>query len=212
MRAWKKALPLAVLAATLVVVASSPALAGGYSVGVLGGLDLPMGDFKDASKTGYDFGVNGDYEFTPMVGGGLDLAYRSFKAKDELNQAVADALIAAGAPAGTTVDIKWTAIQYGVHLTVAPPMKGAIHGYGQVGGAAYSLKEKIDVSSGGSGDVTKTKFGFNVGAGLDYAATPQVSIGVVAQYHDVPAKDDFGADLSWVSVAGKVTFKVPMGK
>jgi len=212
MRAWKKALPLTILAATLVVLASGPALAGGYSAGVLGGLDLPMGDFKDASKTGYDFGATGDYALAPMWGAGIDLAYRSFKAKDELNQAVAAELILLGAPAGTTVDIKWTAIQGGVHLRATPPMTGPIKAYGQVGGAAYSLKEKIDVSSGGGGDITKTKFGYNVGAGVDYAAAPTVSVGIVAQYHNVPAKDDFGADLSWVSVAGKVTFHIPMGK
>src|SRR5437867_4428746 len=192
MRAWKKAWPLTILAATLVVLASGPALAGGYSAGVLGGLDLPMGgDFKDASKTGYDFGATGDYALAPMWGAGIDVAYRSFKAKDAFNQAVADELILDfGAPAGTTADVKWTAIQYGVHVTVPPPMTGPIKGYGQVGGAAYSLKEKIDTNTVGGDEITKTKFGFNVGAGVDYAAAPTVSVGIMGQYHNVPAKDD----------------------
>jgi len=213
MRAWKKAWPLTILAATLAVLASGPALAGGISVGVTGGADLPMGkDFKDAAKTGYAFGASGDYGLAPMWGAGIDLAYRTFKAKDDLNNAVAAALIAAGAPSNTTVDIKWTAIQGGVHLRVTPPMTGPIKGYGQVGGAAYSLKEKIDTNTLGGTDISKTKFGYNVGAGIDYAAAPTVSVGVLAQYHNVPAKDDFGADLSWISVAGKVTFHVPMGK
>jgi len=204
---------LAILAVAMLVLAAAPALAGGYSAGVTGGLDLPMGkDFKDAAKTGYSFGATGDYGLAPMWGLGVDLGYHSFKAKDDLNSAVAAALIAGGAPANTTVDIKWTAIQGGVHVRIVPPMTGPIKAYGQVGGAAYSLKEKIDTNTLGGTDVSKTKFGYNVGAGVDYAAAPTISVGIVGQYHNVPAKDDFGADLSWVSAAAKVTFHIPMAK
>ena len=212
MRAMQGTRSLAFLIGAVVLLAASSAMAGGYSVAVMGGAGLPLNDFKTDTKTGWDIGGTADHAMGPMWGLGVDLGYHAFKATDAANQKAAAVAIGVGAPVGTTFDMKTTAFQYGAHVTLSPPMLGPIHPYAQAGGAAYSLKAASGTTAPGYGDVTKTKFGWNVGAGVDFAAIPTISLGVAAQYHDIPAKADFGSDFTMFSVQAKATYHIPLVK
>jgi len=191
-----RSLPLAILGGMLLALAASPALAGGFSLGVAGGANLPTSDFGDAAETGYVVGATADHGMGPMWGLGVDAAYHVFKEK-----------------AGMSVfDVKTTAFQYGAHLRVTPPMVGPIHPYAQVGGAAYHLQAAAGNSLPGFTELSKSKFGWNAGAGVEYAFVPTLSLGVTGQYHNISAKDDFGTDLGWFSAQGMMTFHIPMAK
>ena len=196
------------LVALLMVLAVPAALAGGYSVGVGGGLGAPMSDFKDAFNSGWTGAGQADYGVTPMIGVGVDLGYHTWKASD-----AQIAFLLTGAPSGTTLEDKLTAFQYGVHVTGTPPMVGPIHPYGQVGVAMYSLKDAITSSDATlAGDVSKSLFGWNAGAGVDFTMMPTMSFGVVGQFHDVNSKTDFGSNATWFAVNAKLTFHIPLAK
>jgi opacity protein-like surface antigen len=191
-----RSLPLAILGGTLLVLAASPALAGGFSVGVTGGASVPTSDFGNAAETGYVLGATVDKGMGPMWGLGLDAAYHVFKEK-----------------AGTSIfDVKTTAAQYGAHLRVTPPMVGPIHPYAQVGAAAYNLKAVPGTVAPGFTEISTSKFGWNAGAGVEFAFMPTLSLGITGLYHNVSAKDELGADLGWFSTQGMMTFHVPVAK
>src|SRR5689334_17334992 len=184
------------LVALLVVVAAPAALAGAYSVGVGGGLGAPMSDFKDAFNSGWNGSGMADYEITPMFGAGVDLGYHQWKASD-----AQVAVLLTGAPAGTTADDKLTAFQYSIHFTATPPMVGPIHPYGQIGAAMYSLKDKIESNDATiAGETTKSLFGWNAGAGVNFTMMPTLSFGIDGHFHDVNSKTDFGSNATWFAV------------
>lgn len=61
---------------------SSLAVNAQVKVGINGGVQLPMGDFKDLSKTGFGGGLKGEYMLNPNMGVGLNLGYYAFDGKD----------------------------------------------------------------------------------------------------------------------------------
>jgi opacity protein-like surface antigen len=213
MRAKRMVLGLA-LVSLLVALSAPVALAGGYSVGVTGGLSMPMSDLGDVYQSGYNIGGMADYEFTSMLGFGIDAGYHSWNAKDDIEAALAAFAVLAGAAPGTTVDVKLTAIQYGVHGKLTPPVVGPIHPYGQIGVDGYNLKEAIELSdpSFPGGDISKNLFGYNVGAGVNFTMMPTLSLGILGQYHYVSSENDFGANATWVGVNAVLTFHIPLAK
>ena len=190
------------------------AAAAAYSVSLAGGAGLPTSDYGDLYQTGWNLGGSGDYQFNELLGIGVDLGYDSSNAKSDYEAALAAVAITFfGAPPGMTIDDKITALHYGVHATGRPPMVGPVHPYAQFGVAGYSLKEKIDASDPTySGDISKTLFGVNGGVGVDFTAAPTMSLGVAGLYHWINAKNDFGANATWFSLQGKVTFHIPLAK
>ena len=201
----------------LCLLSASPALAGGYSIGVMGGLTSPTSDFGDAYNSGYNIGGTLDYKMNALFGVGLDAGYHSSNASDLYELGLTIGGLLDGMAAGTTINDKVNAFQYGLHATVTPPLVGPIHPYAQLGVAEYSLKEEAtssDPSYNGAFvfDQSKSLFGWNAGAGLDFSMVPTTSLGIVALYHDVNSKDDFGSNATWFAVNAKLTFHIPLAK
>ena len=196
------------LAVLALAFSATAALAGGYSVGVTGGLGAPMSEFKDAFSSGWTGAGMADYDMNPLWGVGVDLGYHTWKASDAQ---IAFELV--GQPLGTTLDDKLAALQYGLHVTVTPPVLGPVRPYAQVGASAYNLKETTSSNLAAlSGDFSKSLFGWNAGAGVNFAMLPTLSFGVDGHYHDVNSKKDFGSNATWFTVNGRLTFHIPLAK
>jgi opacity protein-like surface antigen len=196
---------------------ASPALAGGYSIGVMGGLASPTSDFGDAYDSGYNVGGMLDYKMNALFGVGLDAGYHSENGSELYEAVLTFGALLDGMAAGTKIDDKVNAFQYGLHTTLTPPILGPIHPYAQLGVGAYSLKEKAESSDPNYngvfvGEISKTLFGWNAGAGIDFSMVPTTSLGIVALYHDVNSKDDFGSNATWFAVNAKLTFHIPLAK
>lgn len=213
MRAFKSRVFALAAICALVALSASSALAGAYSVGAIGGFGAPMSDLKDVYGAGWNLGGQADYNFAPMLGVGLDAGYHTWNAKNDVEAALALLAMLAGAPAGTTVDVKLNALQYGVHGTLTPPIVGPIHPYVQVGLSEYNMKESITSNYPLLvGDISKTLLGYNAGAGVNFTMMPTLSLGIDGRYHYVNSKDDFGANATWFDVNAKLTFHVPLAK
>jgi len=171
---------------------------GSWTFGLQGGMSMPTGDFGDVASTGYNFGGQADYWMNSQWGFGADVAYHANNASDAVQAALT--LIDPGA------EMKFSTIQYGVHTTyMIPTQGGTMFPYLQGGAGAYNVKTKIE---GGSapGDVSENKLGFNMGAGVDFRATPTVNLGVNGTYHYISADP---SALNWFGLEGRVTFRMP---
>ncbi|MBI5710336.1 MAG: porin family protein [Candidatus Eisenbacteria bacterium] len=167
MRSWKIFVPA--LLACLLVVPVGHAAKGDFIFGLQGGLSVPTGDYGDSLKSGFMGGVYGDYMVHEMFAIGVDASYNKNDGKE--------------LPAGD--EVKSTIVQFGAHGKWVPDMKDApVSPFVQLGAGLYNVKREMTVSSVPS-DTTVNKFGFNLGAGLDYKATPQVSVGVFGNYHNI---------------------------
>lgn len=139
--------------------------------GVSAGAAIPVSDFADAVKTG--FNVSGHIGFKPglsPVGLRLEGMYNQFQVKNSGGDL--DAKIIAG-----TGNI--------VIMSAAAP--GSIRPYFIGGAGAYNLKLTSDALNGSYDSVTK--FGLNGGAGLDLALSG-INAFVEARYHHVFTKND----------------------
>ena len=214
MKSWKLAFFVAIAAPGVVGLDARPADAGGYALSLNSGAGIPTGDYGDVADVSWNVGAGADYSFNHLWGAGVDLGYHNWEGSDEYNAALAAFAEAFfGASPGTTMDASFRAFQYGAHGTFTPPIVGQVKPYLQAGIAGYSLREEIDSSDPFfSGDFSKSKFGWNVGAGALFSAAPTVSLGVDGHYHWVGAKDDYGVDLSWFTVQGRVVFHIPLAK
>ena len=207
MRTMRGGLGLA-LVALLVAIAAPAARAGGYSIGVTGGLGAPMSDFKDAFSSGWTGAGTADYDMNPLWGVGVDLGYHTWNAS-----ATQIAFMLLGQPIGATLEDKLSAVQYGLHATVTPPLLGPVRPYVQAGAAMYNLKETATSNIPGlSGELSKSLFGWNGGGGVNFAMMPTLSFGVDGHYHVVDSKQDFGSNATWFTVSGKLTFHIPLAK
>jgi len=67
--------------------------------------------------------------------------------------------------------------------------------FGQVGAGLYSVTAKIDDSAFGSMSDSESKFGFNVGAGVDFPVSPKSRMNITGLYHAVSTDIE---DLNYV--------------
>ena len=195
----------------------SGARAGGYSLGISGGLGKGMSDFGDVYDPGYNLAGTVDYKMNMLFGAGVDLGYDSWNASAASELKLTGLALTDGMAIGTKIDDKFNAVRYGVHGTLAPPLVGPIHPYALVGVAGYALKNKAestDPAYKGAyvGETSKSLFGWNAGAGVDFTMMPTLSFGVLGQFHDVASKSDFGSDATWFTVNGTLTFHVPLAQ
>jgi len=201
---WLARLPL------LALLQAPGAFAGGYSVGVTGGVSSPIGDFKDAFKLGMSAGGTADYRGGSVFGLGIDFGYHSWKGKNPFWEALAQDL---GAAPGTTLTAKLTAIRYGVHGTVSLPGERRIRPYARLGIDGYNLKQTTDSDDPFFiTDFSKNLTGFNLGIGADCRVAPATSLGLLSQYHHVGSKDEFGANATWIELDAVLTFNIPAEK
>lgn len=149
-----------------VVLAASPLAAQEGSrptFGVSGGIAFPTGDFGDAFKSGYDIAVHlGFQPATLPVGLRIEGMYNRFDLKDNpLFEGHENILAATG------------------NAVLAPKTstEGSLRPYGIGGIGVYNVK-----ASGA--DASDTKFGLNVGAGLELPLSG-ITTFVEARYHHV---------------------------
>ena len=125
---------MTLFAALAALVLSAPvAKAEGLTVGLQGGMAVPMGDFSDGFGPGPQGGVFGDFWLNPQFAVGADIVGNFHKAGGDFK----DAIEAAGFSAD---DVKFSIVQ----------------------------------------------FGFDVGAGVDFAMSEAMMLGVNAHLHTVP--------------------------
>lgn len=167
---------------------------GEFSFGVQGGGAIPLGTFSDGYQSGFSMGADADLWFVPNVAVGLDLLYSQHDAK-------------AGNATGQQ---NVTLFPVGGHLKLGfSPEAAMVTPWVQVGAGAYNIRAKDEDIILGETVTTDTKFGMNVGAGLDLRASPSVSVGAVASFHVIPnaLESDSGTNAaSYVTLGLHLTF------
>lgn len=200
------------IVAVLLCLFAVPALAapGEITFGLDGGMGIPMGDFGKAFKAGFNGGVFADYMVTDMFAIGVDGSYNQFKGKD-----VPFSIDIPTVGTLNVTDEKFTVLQFGAHVKVAPAMKDMpLAPYLQVGAGIYSGKDEVTADLDGvdeSTSASKSKFGYNIGIGADYKATPQIGVGVFGTFHSIMnAFEAVGGtekkSANYVAVGLKVSF------
>ena len=214
MKTWKIAVAVALVMLTAAsafaagttkkMTHDSGTTSGNWTFGIQGGMSKPTGDYGNLANSGWNFGGQADYWMNPQWAFGGDVAYHANTAADAVNAAlVADPLFGPG------TEMKFNTIQYGVHTTyMFPVQSGSTFPYLQGGMGGYNVKSTI---SGGllPSDVSQSKLGFNMGAGIDFRATPVVNLGINGTYHYITADP---VALNWFGIEGRVTFKVPTSR
>jgi len=153
------------------------------SFGGFGGVSIPLGDYSDVSKTGWDAGLLFQYKpATTPVGFQIDGNYMENKfdpsgGKDRWFFGTANVVF--GFPVSEETRIR-------------PYLIG--------GGGIYSVKAKFD--DGTSGE-SVTKFGLNVGAGFDFNFQSNVGVFVDARFHNVFTE---GSDAKFVPINAGIRF------
>jgi opacity protein-like surface antigen len=160
------------------------ATSGSNWLGINVGAGLPSGNFGDAASTGWNLGVTGTHMLNEQWGVGGDVGYHMWGASDALKASLAPG-----------DKFNWSAIQATGHAMLRMPTSGNVKPYAQVGVGLYNLQGSLSSSSG---DVSqsKSKFGYNIGAGADLMASGNMKWGVSGAYHMIPAKADFGSDVN----------------
>ncbi len=101
----------------------------------------------------------------------------------------------AGQP--VNAEVKWSAIQATAHAVLMVPVQGPVKPWLKGGLGVYNAKVAVETDVLGDDDESKSKLGFNFGAGFNWSASSNVSLGVGGAYHIVPTEDDFGADANF---------------
>jgi outer membrane protein W len=169
----KKLVRLSAIAALFLF--SSLAANAQIRVGINGGVQLPMGDFKDVSKTGFGGGLKGEYMLNPNMGVGLNLGYYSFNGKDETAE------LSAGSDTSTTSagQTKVTIIPITANFTYYFG-EGALKPYVGVDLGASIMKMKNDVVGF---DSTMTKFSFAPVVGVQYSFNENLALDLNVKYN-----------------------------
>jgi opacity protein-like surface antigen len=159
---------------------SAQAQGNRITAGVGGGLVIPLGDYSDAVKTGWD--VMGAVQFKPAtspVGFQIDGAYQQNKFEDALPLFDKDRLFYA-----TGNLVFW--------LPVAEETR--VKPYLLAGGGIYNEKAKL---ADGTSTNSQTKFGFNAGAGFDLDFQNNVALFLEGRFHNVLVD---GPDLKFIPI------------
>lgn len=135
-----------------------------------GGITVPTGDFKDVFKNGLHV----------YVGGGVPLQdYLAAIAKIEYVEHELDPKI--GISQGKGAD--FLSLMFGVDLVVNPPSGGPIQPFGFIGGGFASVTiEEFETESYTVGEIQKTKFYFNFGAGVAFHQFGPFAVFIEARY------------------------------
>jgi opacity protein-like surface antigen len=176
------------------VLAAAPARAQSeFSFGVHGGGAIPLGTFGDGYQSGFSIGADADLWFVPTVAVGLDVLYSQHDAKS----------------GNATGQQNVSLLPVGGHLKLAfSPEAAMVTPWVQVGAGAYNIRAK-DEDIFGEVVTTDTRFGMNVGAGLDLRASPSVSVGAVGLFHVIPdaLESDTGSNAaSYVTLGLRISF------
>lgn len=180
------------LVAVLGMFAVTPAFAdkGDMWFGLNGGMSGPTGDFGDVTDMGYHGTLTGTYFITPMFGLGADIGYHWWNAKDEFTPAGADA--------------NSNAIQATAQGTFMIPMQGKARPYLAGGLGIYRSKAEVTGATdpAENGEFSSSDFGYNLGGGINWMASPMYQIGIGAGYHSIQGDETtnfytVGVNLLW---------------
>lgn len=188
------------LGAALLVLMAGTANAGSDWIGFSGGAGIPTGDYGNAANTGWQLGATGTHMLNSQWGIGADVAYHAWSGSNDLN-AAAETLFGPGS------EYKWSAVQATAHATMAFPTQGNAKPYMQAGLGLYELSLKLS-SPSGDNNTSKSKFGFNLGGGMDFLTSHNMRWGIAANYHIVPAQNDLGSDLNFFTLGANVVWGV----
>jgi opacity protein-like surface antigen len=182
----------AILGVAMLAVLAGTANAATNTVGLTGGLGIPTGNYGDAASKGWHLGATGTHMVNSQWGFGGDVTYHAWSGSDNAN-AAAESLFGPGS------EFKWTAIQATAHAVMAIPTTSNVKPYAKVGAGLYNVDLKLDSPLGNTSQ-SKSKFGFNVGGGMNVLTHSNMTWGLSGAYHMVQAKDDLGSDLNFFQV------------
>ncbi len=156
------------------------------SFGVGGGVTLPLGDFKDVAKTGWNGLANIGYDLPSGVGVRGDFYYGQNNAK--------------GVPSG--VSAKWK---------LTGGLGNVLYSFGGAGsaqpyliGSVGFMNLKATASSGGvSASASETKMTFGGGAGLKFKAGSKASVFVEGRYLSINSS---GSNANFIPITIGVNF------
>jgi hypothetical protein len=159
--------------------------------GVGGGVNLPLSNFKDVAKLGFQgTALVGFAPANLPIGFRVDGTYQQNKYDNDFATAFGDG--------------KWQTI-YGtanVVYTFKTAETSKIHPYLIAGGGVYNLKNKPDTPSTGNPEGSDTKFGANAGAGFDMAVG-SAKVFLEGRFHNVVVS---GNNQSFVPITVGVKF------
>jgi opacity protein-like surface antigen len=155
----------------------------GMSFGGFGGVSIPLGDYSDVTKTGWDAGAV--FQFKPAtspVGFQIDGTYMENKFD----------------PSGGKD--RWFFGTGNVVFAFPVSEETRIRPYLVGGGGIYSVKAKFDNGTSGN---SVTKFGLNAGAGFDLNFQSNVGVFVEARFHNVFTE---GSDAKFIPINAGIRF------
>lgn len=197
-----KLMKVMLLAAVVLTSASAAQAEGTMTFGLGGGVTLPMGDFGDAAKLGFNGGVYGDYWLKPNYAFGVDITGNMLSAKDDILDAIKVFY--------PNADVKYTLISFGVHGKWAPAMENSsVSPWITYGVAMYNFKSKIEDAGPATGEDSDSKVGFNGGGGLDFSGNASMKPGVDVKYHYVMTDNKA---TTYLTAGVHVTFSTNGGK
>jgi opacity protein-like surface antigen len=127
-----------------------------------------------------------------QFGIGGDLGYHAWGASEDVEAALAP-----------DEEISWSAIQATAHGTMMFPTQSNVKPYAQLGFGLYNLAFKFESPSGDFDD-SESKFGFNIGGGMNFLTSGNSRWGMGAAVHFVPAEDDLGSDVNFYTLGVNV--------
>jgi opacity protein-like surface antigen len=196
-----------ILVVSLVVfgVVAFAATAGAENL--LGTLELNGGYAKSSTEVGPStdtmgggLGVNAAYwrSISPQFSWGAQIGYDGL---GSVTQTVTDPITLLSEDVKTSGSVFRInpAIRYNFSAGVGPNF------YAQAGAGLYSVTAKIEDSVIGNASSSDSKFGFNMGAGIDFPVSPSTRMNVTALYHDVATS---GNSLNYFQVRAGFGFNL----
>ena len=184
----------------VLVLGAGVANAGSNWIGFSGGTGFPTGDYGDVASTGWHLGVSGTHMMDSQWGLGADVAYHSWSGSKDFDT-FAETTFGPGS------EFKWTGVQATGHAVMGFPTQGSVKPYAKVGLGLYNMNLKLS-SPSGDDNTSKSKLGFNLGGGVNFASQGNMRWGVAGAYHIVPTKDDLGSDVDFFTLGANVMWGV----
>lgn len=188
---------LVLATAFLAVLALAP-VAGASPVNV-GQLEVNAGYAKSSTDmTGNNDSMGGGIAFgagywrsaSPAITWGAELSY------DNLGSVDYDNGISTGTVSGHTFRMT-PELRYNVGAGVGPSF------FAQAGAGLYSVSSKIEDNTLGTADASSSKFGFNVGAGVNIPVGPATKMNFTGLYHSVSTE---GQSLNYMQFRAGIGF------
>ena len=166
------------LLSAVVVFMAAPAFSQSFmptfELGASGGINFPTGTISDGMKNGFGLNANAGYRAIEMLVVGAEFGYYGNGAKDDL--------LAASGIGGIDTRI----LQFTGMAKLMMPVMQAHNIYGKGVAGLYNVKQTFeDMPLFGSGDVSDTKFGAGIGAGLRVNGVSKASFYIEGMFHNV---------------------------